>query len=346
MTIKKDYFGEAYGREVDLYTLDNGAGMQVRITTYGGIVTHLFVPDRQGKSRDVVLGFDELKGYLRGHPHFGAITGRYAGRIGNARFTLDGETYELARNDGMNHIHGGEKGFDKVIWEAATAKDPHSASLILSYLSPHMEEGYPGNLKVKVTYTLRDDNVLEIRYTAETDRPTVLNLTNHSYFNLEDPRQDILDHVATIRAGKMLETRDDLIPTGRILEVAGTPYDFRKAKPFGQDIAQTPMGYDLCYVLDGGMTEAPRLIAEVTAPRSGIALQVETTEPGVQLYTANFLDGSLTGKEGVAYQKHAAFCLETQHFPDSPNHPEFPSVRLDPGQTYQQHTLFRFLVKE
>ncbi len=345
MEIRKDYFGEARGQEVDLYTLSNDAGMTLRITTYGGIITHWRVPDKEGKSRDVVLGFDELRGYLRGHPHFGAITGRYAGRIAGGRFTLDGKTYELVRNDGENHLHGGTKGFDKVVWEAATARDTDSVSLILGYLSPHMEEGYPGNLRVKVTYTLFRENVLEIRYWAETDRPTVLNLTNHSYFNLDDPRHTIYDHVMTIHASRMLETRDDLIPTGRILEVAGTPYDFRHPKPLGQDIDKIPMGYDLCYVLDGS-EKSVRPCAEVYSPASGIRMTVETSEPGVQLYTANFLDGSLKGKGGIAYRKHSAFCLETQHFPDTPHHPHFPSVRLDPGETYQSVSLFRFSVND
>jgi len=319
--------------------------MLVRIITYGGIITHLQVPDREGHPRDVVLGFDELTSYLRGHPYFGTITGRYAGRIAGGRFDLDGHTYELARNDGDNHLHGGLRGFDKVVWEAATRKDPTHVSLILSYLSPHMEEGYPGNLKVRVIYTLMEDNVLEITYEAETDRPTVLNLTNHSYFNLEDPSGDILGHVATIHADRMLEARDDLNPTGRIIEVEGTPYDFREPKPFGRDIARTGMGYDLCYVLEND-ARSPHPCASVYSPLSGIVLEVETTQPGVQLYTANFLDGSLRGKGGVAYAKHAAFCLETQHYPDTPHHPHFPSVRLDPGDRYQQTTFFRFSVKD
>ena len=343
MKIGSEYFGRAEGEDVDLFTLSNDQGMSVRITTYGGIITHLEVPDRQRRGRDVVLGFDDFLGYLRGHPYFGAVTGRYAGRIADARFELDGHIYLLARNDGKNHLHGGIKGFDKKIWKAATRKEPGKVSLILSYTSPHMEEGYPGNLKVTVIYTLLDENTLEIHYEAHTDRPTVLNLTNHSYFNLEDPAGDILDHIAEIRSERMLETSEDLIPTGRILEVKGTPFDFREPKPFGRDLKATGIGYDLCYVLGPGGPE-PRSCARIYSPRSGISLEVETTEPGLQLYTANYLDGSLRGKGKIPYRQYAAFCLETQHYPDTPHHPHFPSVRLDPGDTYQQTTRFRFSV--
>ncbi len=345
MKIEQEYFGQSEGKDVDLYTLSNDKGMVVRVTTYGGIITHLEVPDREEKKRDVVLGFDDLLDYLHGHPHFGAITGRYAGRIADARFELDGKTYELARNDGKNHLHGGLRGFDKVVWDAATRKEPGRVSLILSYLSPHMEEGYPGNLRVTVMYTVLEENTLEIYYEARTDRPTILNLTNHSYFNLDDPAKDIRDHVAMIRAEKFLETRDDLIPTGRITEVTGTPYDFRVPKPLGRDLDRTGIGYDLCYVLDNN-GKTPQLCARVHSPASGIAVEVETTEPGVQLYTANYLDGSLKGKGKIPYGQYAAFCLETQHYPDTPHHPHFPSVRLDPGEVYQQTTLFRFSVTD
>ena len=345
MKIENEYLGQAEGKDVDLYTLRNDNGMEVRITTYGGIITHLLVPDREGRLRDVVLGFDDLRGYLQGHPYFGTITGRYAGRITGGRFVLDGRTYELARNDGDNHLHGGIKGFDKYVWEAATRTEPGRVSLILSRLSPHNEEGYPGNLEVTVIYTLRDDNTLQLYYEARTDKPTVLNLTNHSYFNLDDPAGDVLDHVAVIHADRMVEDREDLSPTGRIVDVAGTPYDFREPKMLGRDIERTAMGYDLCYVLNHE-GEPPHVCAEVYSPRSGISLEVATTEPGLQLYTANFLDGTVKGKNGICYRKHAAFCLETQHFPDSPNQPAFPSVRLDPGDTYRQTTLFRFSVKD
>ncbi len=345
MKIEAEYFGQSEGKDVDLYTLSNDNGMVVRVTTYGGIITHLEVPDRTGNTRDVVLGFDNLLDYLRGHPHFGALTGRYAGRIAGARFELDGKTYELARNDGENHLHGGLRGFDKVVWEAATRTEPDRVSLILSYLSPHMEEGYPENLRVTVIYSVPEENTLEIFYEARTDRPTILNLTNHSYFNLEDPAKDIREHVAMIRADRMLVTREDLIPTGEIREVAGTPYDFREPKPLGRDLDKTGIGYDLCYVLDND-GKTPQPCARVYSPVSGIALAVETTEPGVQLYTANYLDGSLKGKGGIPYGQHAAFCLETQHYPDTPHHPHFPSVRLDLGETYQQTTLYRFSTED
>jgi len=346
MKIENEHFGQAGGEDVDLYTLQNDRGMLVRIITYGGIITHLQVPDREGHPRDVVLGFDELTSYLRGHPYFGTITGRYAGRIAGGRFDLDGHTYELARNDGDNHLHGGLRGFDKVVWEAATRKDPTHVSLILSYLSPHMEEGYPGNLKVRVIYTLMEDNVLEITYEAETDRPTVLNLTNHSYFNLAGAG-NIRDHVLQLNADHYTPSDATLIPTGEILPVAGTPMDFTRPAPIGARFDQLtgdPRGYDHNYVINRS-AEGLALAARVRDPASGRVMEVRTTEPGVQLYTGNFLDGSLTGKGGRRYERHAGFCLETQHYPDAPHHPNFPSIVLRPGATYRQTTVHRFLAE-
>ncbi len=338
MKLNKEEFGIYEGEKVWLYTLGNDRGMVVKATTYGGIITSLVVPDRRGNPRDVVLGFDNLEGYLQGHPYFGAIVGRFANRIGGGEFTLNGKVYHLARNDGENHLHGGVRGFDKVLWTPATAMGEGRVSLILKYLSADGEEGYPGNLAVTVTYTLDNNNNLEIEYTAETDKPTIVNLTHHDYFNLADPARDILDHEARIESAEYLE-EDALVPTGNILRVEGTPYDFRKFKTFGRDLAETGIGYDNCFVLKNrGYT--PALSAVVHSPVSGITLEVRTTAPGLQLYTANYLDGTITGKKGIAYPQYGAFCLEAQHFPDAPHHPAFPSTVLNPGETYFQKTVF------
>ncbi len=338
MKIFKEDFGVYEGEKVWLYTLENDRRMTVKATTYGGIITSMTVPDRQGKNRDVVLGFDNLEGYLKGHPYFGAIVGRFANRIKGATFTLNGKEYQLAKNDGDNHLHGGIRGFDKVLWEAQTRKEQDRVFLILHYLSPDGEEGYPGNLSVTVTYSLDNNNNLGIEYKAETDKPTILNLTHHDYFNLEEPARDILDHEAKILSDKFLE-EENLVPTGEILSVEGTPYDFRNFKTFGQDLKETGVGYDNCYVLKN-QGYAPGLCAVVHSPESGITMEVRTNAPGLQLYTANYLDGSLVGKNGIAYPQYGAFCLETQHFPDAPHHPGFPSVVLNPGETYDHKTIF------
>jgi len=349
VSIGKSAFGTTPdGESVDLYTLRNDQGMEVTIMTYGGIITSLKTPDKAGVSKDVVLGFPTLAQYLESSPYFGALIGRYGNRIANGKFTLDGKTYALAKNDGPNHLHGGNKGFDKVVWNASERPGQNSATLVLARLSADGEEGYPGNLHVKVTYTLNQDNSLDIRYEARTDQKTVINLTNHSYFNLSgDFSSTILDHVLQIPADSYLPVDAGLIPTGEIQPVTGTPFDFREPKKIGEDInavneqLKRGMGFDHCWVLnkqDGEMA----LAARVYEPGSGRVLEVYTTEPGIQFYTGNFLDGTLTAKNGGTYARRSGFCLETEHFPDSPNQKEFPSVVLNPGDQYVSRTTFKF----
>jgi aldose 1-epimerase len=348
MSITKAPFGRlADGTAVDIYTLTNKAGLEARITTYGAILVSLKVPDRNGVLADVNLGFDTLEGYLGTHPYFGAIIGRYGNRIAKARFTLDGVEYRLAANNNGNTLHGGIKGFDKVVWTAEPVNTAHGTGVKLTYLSKDMEEGFPGNLSVTVVYTLTDSNELEIRYDATTDKKTVLNLTNHAYWNLKgEGRGDILGHVLQIEADRFtaVDSPVNLIPTGEILAVAGTPFDFTSPRAIGERIAQVEGGYDHDFVLRrGGGTLI--LAARVEEPESGRAMEVWTDQPGIQLYTGNFLDGTVVGKGGKAYQKHFAFCLETQHFPDSPNHPNFPTTVLEPGQAYRTVTVHKFFAK-
>jgi aldose 1-epimerase len=346
MKIYKQNFGKlADGRTASLFTLVNDLDITVRITNYGGIITHLLVPEQKGRIDDVVAGFETLDGYLAGHPYFGCITGRVANRIGNASFELDGTTYKLAKNTGENHLHGGIIGFDKVLWEAIIFEEAGEVGLILSYLSKDMEEGYPGNLQCHVKYSLDNHNDLRIEYLAETDAPTLINLTNHSYFNLGGFKEPVYVHGLMLNAGSYTELSDELIPTGRILPVDGTPFDFRTSKPIGKHIDQVGIGYDLNFVINKAKGELG-LAAHVFEPNSRRRMEVWTSEPGVQLYTANYLDGSLKGKYGLKYQKHHAFCLETQHYPDAPNHPEFPSIVLRPGEQYRQTTIYRFPMHE
>jgi len=344
MNISKEKFGEFEGKTVWLYTLENDKGMCVKATDYGGIITSLLVPDKQENRRDVVLGFDRLDDYLKGHPYFGAIIGRYANRIAGGTFELNSHVYTLACNEGKNHLHGGIRGFDKVVWDAESLRDNSEVTLRLRYISLDGEEGYPGNLSVEVLYILNNENNLVIYYSAETDKPTVLNLTHHDYFNLSDPSGDVLGHEAKIRADEVLETSEGLIPTGKLQKVAGTALDFNEFKSFGKDIKKMGIGYDHCFVLHT-RGDVPEYCATVRNAETGIHMDVLTTEPGVQLYTANYLDGSLTGKKGVAYPQYGAFCLETQHFPDSPHHPEFPFTVLNPGERYEQETIYRFYTK-
>lgn len=346
--IPKMSFGKlADGTPIDIYTLSNGK-ITAKISTYGGIVTELHAPDKNGKSADVVLGFDSLEGYLAGHPYFGAITGRYANRIAKGKFTIDGKEYSLAVNNGPNSLHGGLKGFDKVVWKAEETTANGQPALKMTRTSPDGEEGYPGNLTVSVTYSLTPKNGLRIDYSATTDKPTVLNLTNHSYFNLAGPAAGtILDHELTLAADEFTEVDDNLIPTGKLGKVAGTPLDFTKSTAIGARIGQIPGepgGYDHNFVVKGARAGAkePVFTAKVKDPKSGRVLNVYTTEPGVQFYTGNFLDGTLKGKGGVVYKKNQAFCLEAQHYPDSPNHAGFPSTRLNPGETYTQTTIYEF----
>jgi aldose 1-epimerase len=330
------------GTAVEQYTLSNSAGITCKITNYGGIITELHVPDKNGRLADVVLGFDKFERYLQGHPYFGAIVGRYANRIAKGKFTLDGKTYSLAINNGPNHLHGGLKGFDKVVWQGVPLDSKDGATLKLSYTSPDGEENYPGTLKTEVTYTLTDKNELRIDYRAVTDKATPINLTNHSYFNLAGTGS-VLDHELKLAAKNFTPTDDTLIPTGEIKSVQGTPFDFTEAKTIGRDIAQLfaqpHRGYDHNFVLDNQGKMA--LAARVFEPKSGRVMEVLTDQPGVQLYTANFLAGT-QGKGGNQYGKYGAFCLETQHFPDSVNHPHFPSAILRPGAEYRTTTIFRF----
>ncbi len=349
LSVEKQAFGKTPdGTEVDLYTLTNARGMTAKITNYGAIVTELRTPDRDGKFENVVLGFDNLKDYLAGHPYFGALIGRVGNRIGKAKFTLDGKEYKLDANNGPNSLHGGKKGFDKVVWKAEPQTKPDAVGLKLTYRSPDGEEGYPGNLTATVTYWLTNDNELRIDYEATTDKATPVNLTHHGYFNLATPKSGpVLGHELMIAADKYTPVDDTLIPTGEIKPVAGTPLDFTSPKTIGARIEQLkgdPGGYDHNYVLRGG-GKALALAARVYEPKTGRVMEVSTTEPGIQFYSGNFLDGSQKGHGGVVYRKHYGFCLEAQHFPDSVHHANFPSVILRPGQTYRQTTVYRFSAK-
>ncbi len=342
---KMDFGRTADGKAVTLYTLTNGK-MTVKVMTYGAIVTEIDVPDRNGQTADVVLGFDNLQGYLAGHPYFGATVGRFANRIARGEFTLNGKTYTLAKNNGPNTLHGGLKGFDKVVWDAEEVSTPDGPSVRFSYTSPDGEEGFPGTLKTTVTYTVTPKNALKIEYTATTDRATPINLTNHSYFNLAGPASgDVLGHEIMIAADRYTPGDETLIPTGELAPVKGTPLDFTTSAPIGSRINQIkaePVGFDHNYVIRRNGENGPALAARVYEPKSGRVMEVFTTEPGVQFYTGNFLDGKVKGKGGVAYQKHQGFCLETQHFPDSVHHPEFPTTILEPGSTYKQTTIYQF----
>jgi aldose 1-epimerase len=335
------------GRAVEIYTLTNAHGAEMRAITYGGIITSLKVPDRAGHFDDIVLGFDTLDGYLKDPPYFGAIVGRYGNRIAKGQFTLDGKTYKLATNNGPNHLHGGVKGFDKVVWNAVPGDTADGVSVTLTRTSPDGEEGYPGNLQATVRYTLTDRNELAIDYRATTDKATPVNLTQHSYFNLAADSGDILGHELTIHASRYTPVDDTLIPTGELAPVQGTPFDFQQAAAIGARIGadnvqlKNGRGYDHNWVLNrtgAGLQPAARLVD----PKSGRTLEVATTEPGLQFYSGNFLDGSITGKGGRVYKHRTGLCLETQHFPDSPNHPSFPSAILQPGQTYSSKTVFTF----
>ena len=336
------------GSVVTQYTLTNDNDIVVKLIDYGAIITELWIPDRDGVAADVVLGYDNIEAYLKETPYFGAIVGRYGNRIGKGTFAIDGEAYQLAVNNGENHLHGGVRGFDKVLWNAEGFREDGAAGVRLSYLSRDGEEGYPGNLGVQVTYLLNNDNELIIRYKATTDRATVVNLTHHSYFNLRGQGNgSILDHELTLNAGYFTPVDAGLIPTGEILSVAGTPMDFTRPKPIGAridaDCEQLAFGggYDHNWVLDktgGGLTLAARLYD----PDSGRQMEIHTEEPGIQFYSGNFLDGSLTGKAGAVYQYRYGMCLETQHFPDSPNKGHFPSTRLNPGEVYTTVTVHRF----
>jgi aldose 1-epimerase len=348
VTVQQQAWGKtADGTVVHLFTLTNRHGLVAKVTSFGAILTELRVPDRAGRMADVVLGFDNLEAYLKGHPAFGSTIGRFANRIARARFTVDGLEYPVAANNGAHHIHGGRKGFDKVVWQARPLPPQEGqAAVEFSYLSPDGEEGYPGNLKVTVTYTLTDRDELRIDYGATTDKATPINLTNHSYFNLAGSG-DVLAQDLMINADRYTPADSDLIPTGEIASVKGTPLDFTKPEKIGARIEQfkpQPNGYDHNYVINGAPGTL-RLAARASDPASGRVMEVSTTEPGVQLYTGNWLDGKIRGVDGVVYPRHGGFCLETQHYPDSPNKPTFPSCILRPGQTFSSTTVFRFSVR-
>ena len=336
------------GEAVESFTLTNAHGIELRAISYGGIIVSLRVPDRDGRRDDVVLGHDDLAGYLAKPSFFGALVGRYGNRIAGGRFTLDGRTYTLATNNGPNHLHGGVRGFDKRVWKAQPFERPGTAGLVLTRTSPDGEEGYPGNLAVRVTYTLTDRDEVGFDYFATTDKPTVVNLTQHSYFNLAgDGKRDVLGHELMIDADRFTPVDKTLIPTGVLAAVAGTPFDFRKPAAIGARIGaddeqiRNGGGYDHNFVLNGrGEGRAP--VIRVFEPTTGRTMDIATTEPGVQFYSGNFLDGSVTGKAGHVYGKRYGFCLETQHFPDSPNHPGFPSTVLRPGKEYRSKTVLKF----
>jgi aldose 1-epimerase len=346
-TIGKAPFGKTPdGRLVELYTLRNRNGMEAGILTFGGVVASLKAPDRNGNFDDVVLGYDNLDSYIRDKAHFGGIIGRYGNRIAKGRFKLNGSVYSLATNNGDNHLHGGLKGFDKAVWTAHPLDTSDGPALQLSYLSRDGEEGFPGNLSVTATYTLTNDNALRLDFTAGTDKDTICNLTNHSYFNLR--RQgDVLDHVVQIIAEKFTPTNSELIPTGELRSVTGTPFDFRQPTAIGARInsddgqIRATKGYDQNWVFDKPDGQLG-LVASVWDKTSGRRMEVWTTEPGMQFYTANCLDNGMVGKGGQKYQPRDGFCMEPQHFPDSPNQPDFPAVELKPGQTYKNTIIYKF----
>lgn len=348
-TVKKEIFGKtADGTPVDIYTLTNKNGLEARIMTYGGALVSLSVPDRAGKPADIVLGFDTLDGYLPKSTYFGALIGRYGNRIAGGKFTLEGRQYTLALNNGPNALHGGLKGFDRVVWEGKDFATADTRGVELSYLSKDGEEGYPGDLSVKVVYTLTDNNELKLDYSATTDKPTVLNLTNHSFFNLAGAGTgDVLKHVVTLNADRFTPVNKNLIPTGELRPVKGTPFDFTAPHAIGEridakdeQIAYGP-GYDHNFVLNGPAGTLAKA-AEVYEPNTGRVMELSTTEPGLQFYTGNFLDGTAHGKGGKVYQRRSAFCMETQHYPDSPNHPEFPTTELKPGSAFHSTTVYKF----
>ena len=341
MNTEKQLFGTTpEGKEVYKYTLKNHLGMEVDIITYGAIITAIRVPDRDHEPGDVVLGFDTLEEYLGDHPYFGAMVGRFCNRVGKARFELDGRIFHVTANEGANQLHGGKKGFDKKLWTAYTRKTPDQVSLFLGYESPDGEEGYPGALMVEVEYSLNDRNELGIACRAKTDKPTHVNLTNHSYFNLNNGTGPVYGYELMIAADQFTELDQESIPTGRILPVESTPYDFRLSTEIGERIGEIEPGYDINYVLSAKSRDLTR-VAAVYDPASGRTLEVLTTLPGMQLYTSNYLDG-ITGKGGIRYEKHGAFCLETQYFPDTPNKPQFPSTVLRPGEEFSAVTVYRF----
>jgi len=338
---------------IKLFTLKNENGMTVKVTNYGAIITSIVVPDRDGKMADVALGYNRVEDYINAvdKPYFGAVVGRYGNRIANGEFTLNGETYSLLKNNGANHLHGGAVGFDKVVWDADF--NPSKNTVSLRYVAKDKEEGYPGNLQLRVSYTLTNNNAIVVNYHATTDKATPINVTQHTYFNLKGEGQGtILDHELMLNAKKFTPVDESLIPTGKMPRVMGTPFDFTTAKAIGRDIGQENeqlrfgLGYDHNWILDkSGKKDELTLAAQVHEPSSGRVMEIHTTEPGIQFYCGNFLDGRLKGKSGKPYIHRGGFCLETQHFPDSPNQPNFPSAILKPGEAFQSQTVFKFSTK-
>jgi aldose 1-epimerase len=345
MSILKDNWGKAGNSDVFLYTLKNKAGIVVKITNYGGIITSILVPDKDGKQGDIVLGYDNLKGYLAATPYFGAIVGRYANRIARGTFKLDNKVYKLAINNGNNSLHGGLKGFDKVVWNGKEINSSTGVGLILTYKSPGGEEGYPGTLEVMVTYLLNDSGELKTTIEARTDEPTPVNLCNHTYFNLGEANTSVLGHRLLINAERYTVVNDELIPTGELRPVKGTPMDFLDYHVIGERIGGVKGGYDHNYVLDKKENELS-LAAVIEDPLSGRKVSILTTQPGVQFYSGNFLDGTIRGKGGKVYKQHYGMCLETQHFPDSPNQPTFPNTILRPGEKFREVTVYKFGVNK
>jgi aldose 1-epimerase len=347
MTVTKKEWGTMPdGTPVELYTLSNQAGIEVDVTTFGAMLTRVAVPDRDGNAENVTLCLESLEDYRAGHPYFGCVVGRYANRIADGRFSLDGKEYKLATNNGKNHLHGGNEGFDKKVWQAEPIESDEAVGVRLTYTSPDGEEGYPGELSATVRYELTAENELVMDYTAVTDAPTVVNLTNHAYWNLGGADSgSVLDQQLVIEADEFLPVDDTLIPLGTPMAVAGTAMDFRQGETIGARIDQVEGGYDHCYLLNKTADGEMSLAARLGDPESGRVMEVYTTQPAMQLYSGNFLDGSLSA-HGNTYNKHGAVCLETQHFPDSPNQPSFPSTVLRPGEKYHQRTVHKFFVSE
>lgn len=349
-SVQRDSFGVMPdGTAIEQYTLTNSNGIEMKVITYGGIITSLKLPDRDGKFADVVLGYDNLEGYLEQNPYFGAIIGRYGNRIAKGQFTLDSVKYELVQNNIGNHLHGGNVGYDKVVWKAEPISTENTVGLKLTYRSKDMEEGYPGNLDIMVNYILGDDNTLTFEYFATTDKKTIINLTNHAYYNLTGKPGDILGHELVINASEYLPVDSTLIPM-QPESVQGTPFDFTKSKTIGSDIEADHVqlknggGYDHCWIVNKS-GDALNFAASLYDPGSGRFMEIFTTEPGIQFYSGNFLDGTITGKGGVVYNFRTGLCLETQHYPDSPNRPEFPTTILNPGEEYRTKTVTKFSIK-
>ena len=348
MTIEKKPFGSMPdGTRVDQYILTNANGLKVKIITFGAMITSVELPDRDGKFENVTLHLDSLEDYLKGHPFFGCVAGRYANRIAKGKFTLDGAEYTLATNNGENHLHGGTKGFDKHVWQAEPVRSERSVGVTFTLVSPDGDEGYPGTLTAKVTYSLCNRNGLKMDFSATTDKATPVNLCNHAYWNLAGAGSgDVLEHLVLLNADRYLPVDEGLIPLGELAPVKGTPMDFTKPETIGARIEQVEGGYDHCWVLNRKKGEKLALCARVVEPKSGRVMEIVTTQPGVQFYTGNFLDGTLEASGGKPYAKHNGFCLETEHFPDSPNRPEYPSTVLRPGETYHQVTVHKFSVQK